>query len=295
VQFLAASASDFKRGFIGQSGYIVRDTFSKARANAPSVLHIDLEHKAVARRNSLLPPQPAIGSHDEIASEMLVQMDGLRVNPCPVFVIAETEHIDGIDPTAVTRFEFRIEIPLADRFKGRRDFLDSQAAPAEPDSNFQFDPPADARKKLNMIADMLRNAEEFNRQRLPMARALLSGRWGAQQAEIARALADFAGVPLIEVCVNDLKGPLIDQSIAKLCDSFERARKQAPCVLFIDDIDSIAEAIENRLAECPGDIVLELFAQLRDGSANFVVLAATQDHKDLDPAVLARFAFKIDL
>src|SRR5438094_10014873 len=104
---------------------------------------------------------------------------------------------------------------------------------------------------------------ELQHHQIVMPRVLFSGPRSIDKGQIARTLATAVGVPLIEAQVSGLKGTSVDESLGNVRNLFERARTQAPCILFIDDIDSLDEAIENRRAEYPGEIIFEIFAQLR--------------------------------
>src|SRR5438067_5358663 len=73
------------------------------------------------------------------------------------------------------------------------------------------------------------------------------------------------------------------------------SRFHRPILRSKSDIDSLAEAIDNRSADYPGEIIFEIFAQLRDDARDFVVAAATTDRQKLHSAVLARFGMMIDI
>lgn len=119
LRFIAASTADMKAGFIGQSGQKVRELFERARDSAPCLLFLD-ELDIVA---------PARGSANdsdqftkEIIGQLLQEMDGVRPNTQPVFVLAASNRIDQIDSAILSRFQKRIEIPTPD-MAGRQQLL----------------------------------------------------------------------------------------------------------------------------------------------------------------------------
>lgn len=111
LRFIAASTSDLKAGFIGQSGQKVREVFERARESAPCLLFLDeLDIVAPARGSS--------GNSDqftqEIVGQLLQEMDGVKEHTRSVFVLAATNRIDQLDSAVLSRFQKRVEIPLPD-------------------------------------------------------------------------------------------------------------------------------------------------------------------------------------
>jgi SpoVK/Ycf46/Vps4 family AAA+-type ATPase len=110
LRFIAASTADIKQGYIGQSGQKVRELFDRARESAPCLLFFDeIDILASARG----------GGNDsfqtEIIGQLLQEMDGVKAQPQPVFVLAATNRIDQLDPALLSRLSKQIEVPLPDR------------------------------------------------------------------------------------------------------------------------------------------------------------------------------------
>lgn len=108
LAFIAASSSELKAGYTGQSGGLVRQLFEKARGQAPCILFLD-EIDAVA---------PSRGDGDaftgEIVAQLLQELDGVATRKGQVFVLAASNHPDRIDAAVRSRFERRIAIGLPD-------------------------------------------------------------------------------------------------------------------------------------------------------------------------------------
>lgn len=108
LAFIAASSSDLKAGYTGQSGGKVKQLFEKARAQAPCILFLD-EIDTVAR---------ARGDGDsftaEIVAQLLQELDGVATKKGQVFLLGASNHPDSIDGALLSRFERKIEIGLPD-------------------------------------------------------------------------------------------------------------------------------------------------------------------------------------
>lgn len=119
LRFIAASTAEMKAGFIGQSGQKVRELFERARDSAPCLLFLDeLDIVAPARGSANDSDQFT----QEIVGQLLQEMDGVRPNTQPVFVLAASNRIDQIDSAILSRFQKRIEIPVPD-VAGRQQLL----------------------------------------------------------------------------------------------------------------------------------------------------------------------------
>lgn len=108
LAFIAATSSDLKAGYIGQSGGLVKELFARARSQAPCILFLD-EIDTVAQ---------ARGSGDsftnEIVAQLLQELDGVATRKGQVFLLAASNLPGNIDPALQSRFERRIEIGLPD-------------------------------------------------------------------------------------------------------------------------------------------------------------------------------------
>jgi SpoVK/Ycf46/Vps4 family AAA+-type ATPase len=118
VNFIGATTTDLKGQYLGQSAHMVRDLFARARNGAPCVLFIDEMESVAAKRGSAT----ADSFTQEIVTEMLAQMDGVKASDRPVILLAATNLADQIDSAILDRFTSRIEIPLPDE-AGRQELL----------------------------------------------------------------------------------------------------------------------------------------------------------------------------
>lgn len=120
LSFLAATTSELKAGYIGQSAHLVRELFEKASGMSPCILCLDEMEIAVPSRNSGANNRDQFT--DEIIGEILQQIDGIKSSR-GVFVLGITNYPDKIDSAVLSRFARRIEIPLPDVAR-RREILD---------------------------------------------------------------------------------------------------------------------------------------------------------------------------
>jgi transitional endoplasmic reticulum ATPase len=155
-------------------------------------------------------------------------------------------------------------------------------------------------KRLKSICQMLRNAETLRAQHIDVPRAaLLFGPPGTGKTQVARTLANESGLAFIAASPSDLKAGYVGQSGQKVRELFERARGVAPCILFIDEIESTASSRDGgKSDQFTGEIVNELLTQM-DGvkkkTGDVFVLAATNHPGMIDAAVLSRFEERIEI
>lgn len=108
LSFLAASSSDLKAAYTGQSGGKVKQLFEKARALAPCILFID-EIDAVARQRG-----GGDSFTEEIVAQLLQELDGVATRNGQVFLLAASNRVDSIDSALLSRLERKIPIDLPD-------------------------------------------------------------------------------------------------------------------------------------------------------------------------------------
>ncbi|WP_240096414.1 AAA family ATPase [Thermomonas flagellata] len=145
----------------------------------------------------------------------------------------------------------------------------------------------------------LRNAEQLAALGIPAPRGiLLYGPPGTGKTQIARVLASQSGLSFIAASTSDLKANYLGQSGNKVKALFERARAQAPCILFIDEIDIVAPARDGRDDQMTQEIVGQLLQEL-DGVANkagqVFLLAASNYPNRIDGALLSRLERKVEI
>ena len=161
--------------------------------------------------------------------------------------------------------------------------------------------PADGATLLNKIVAAARGtqepgAQDFLRQH---TRILLSGPAGTSKTQLARVLAQQIGCAFMPASPSDFKGQYIGQSASTVRHLFERARAQAPCVLFIDEVD---QALPSRRDPEAGinekEAVMETLVRLdsvKKDDPLVLVLAATDRPEYVDEAILARFNTRIEI
>jgi len=165
----------------------------------------------------------------------------------------------------------------------------------EKDVKVTFDDVAgvdEAKDELQEVVQFLKNPKEYGRLggRLPKG-ILLVGPPGTGKTLLARAVAGEAGVPFLSINGSEFVEMFVGVGAARVRDLFEQARKLAPAIIFIDEIDALGRA---RGAYGVGghdekeQTLNQLLAELDgfDSSTGLVLLAATNRPEILDPALL---------
>ena len=159
--------------------------------------------------------------------------------------------------------------------------------------------PQDIKDQLLRAARILGEAEQWRARGVRVPNVLLFGPPGTGKTEIARTFANEGGVKFMAVSTADLKAEYTGQSAHRVREVFARARASAPCVLFIDEIESVAA---RRGAERGDAFTQEIVTQMlqeMEGAAkaerDVFVLAATNRPEDIDAAILSRFTSRIEI
>ena len=150
----------------------------------------------------------------------------------------------------------------------------------------------EAKEELEEIVEFLRNPQKFSRLggRIPKG-ALLVGPPGTGKTLLARAIAGEAGVPFFTISGSDFVEMFVGVGASRVRDMFEQAKKNAPCIVFIDEIDAVGR---NRGAGYGGgndereQTLNQLLVEMDGFDANegVIILAATNRRDVLDPALL---------
>ncbi|KRG67662.1 hypothetical protein ABB27_08790 [Stenotrophomonas terrae] len=160
--------------------------------------------------------------------------------------------------------------------------------------------PASTRAEFEGLGKELLHAEELARLNIPVPRGiLLYGPPGTGKTQIARVLASQSGLSFIAASSAEIKGQFLGDGGARIKQLFEKARAQAPCILFLDEIDTIAPPRGSGNSDkLNAEIVAQLLQEL-DGISTRqgqVFLLAASNHLDaIDSALLSRLERKIQI
>ena len=151
----------------------------------------------------------------------------------------------------------------------------------------------EAKTELREVIDFLRHPQRFHEIGAHIPRGvLLVGPPGTGKTLLARAVAGEAGVPFFSVSATDFVELFVGVGASRVRDLFEQAKKNAPCIIFIDEIDAIGRTRSGAGAIASNDEREHTLEQLlieMDGFEQhdtIVVLAATNRPDVLDPALL---------
>jgi cell division protease FtsH len=150
----------------------------------------------------------------------------------------------------------------------------------------------EAKDELHEIVDFLKQPEEFTRLGAHIPRGiLLVGPPGTGKTLLARAVAGEAGVPFYSTNGAEFVEMFVGVGAARVRDLFEQARKTAPCIIFIDELDALGRArgVSPMAGQDEKEQTLnQLLAEMDgfDRSVAIVILAATNRPEILDPALM---------
>lgn len=158
--------------------------------------------------------------------------------------------------------------------------------------------PAATREEFESLGAELRDAEQMAKLGIPPPEGiLLYGPPGTGKTQIARVLASQSGLSFVGASTADMKANYLGQSGSKVKALFERARSQAPCILFIDEIDIVAPSRDGGQGDALTQEVVGQLLQELDGVASRkgqVFLLCASNHPDrIDGALLSRLDRKI--
>jgi len=148
----------------------------------------------------------------------------------------------------------------------------------------------DSKEELTEIVDFLKNPKKYRDlgARIPKG-VLLAGAPGTGKTLLAKAIAGEAGVPFFHTSGSEFEEMLVGAGASRVRDLFKKARKAAPCIIFIDEIDAVAKKRGTVLHSGAGEQTLNQILVEMDGledRENVIVLAATNRPDVLDPAIL---------
>ena len=149
----------------------------------------------------------------------------------------------------------------------------------------------EAKELLSEIVDFLHAPAKYAAigAKLPKG-ALLVGPPGTGKTLLAKAVAGEANVPFFSIAGSEFVEMFVGRGAAKVRDLFKQANEKAPCIVFIDEIDTIGKKRDGQLAgnDEREQTLNQLLTEMDgfDGSKGVVVLAATNRPDSLDPALL---------
>ena len=149
----------------------------------------------------------------------------------------------------------------------------------------------EAKESLQEIIDILHNPQKYTEigAKLPKG-ALLVGPPGTGKTLLAKAVAGEAGVPFFSISGSDFVEMFVGMGAARVRDLFKEAAKMAPCIIFIDEIDTIGKSRDNRMGgnDEREQTLNQLLAEMDgfDPTKGVILLAATNRPEVLDQALL---------
>lgn len=179
--------------------------------------------------------------------------------------------------------------------------------PSNPGKRVTFEDVAgleEAKVELREIVDFLKNADKYRKlgAKIPKG-AILAGPPGTGKTLLARAIAGEANVPFLSLSGSDFVEMFVGVGASRVRDLFEQAKRKAPCIVFIDEIDAIGRARGRNAGFSGNDERENTLNQLlteMDGfqtNSGVIVLAATNRVDILDKALMraGRFDRQIEI
>ena len=150
----------------------------------------------------------------------------------------------------------------------------------------------EAKESLQEVVDFLHNPQKYTDigAKLPKG-ALLVGPPGTGKTLLAKAVAGEANVPFFSLAGSDFVEMFVGVGASRVRDLFKEAQKQAPCIIFIDEIDAIGKSRDSRYGSGNDEreqTLNQLLAEMDgfDTSKGILILAATNRPEVLDKALL---------
>lgn len=148
----------------------------------------------------------------------------------------------------------------------------------------------EAKESVKELVDFLHNPDKYAKigAKLPKG-ALLVGPPGTGKTLLAKAVAGEAKVPFFSISGSDFVEMFVGVGASRVRDLFKQAQKQAPCIIFIDEIDAIGKNRDNAMGNDEREQTLNQLLSEMDGfdtSKGILILAATNRPEVLDKALL---------
>eukprot|EP00981_Chlorochromonas_danica_P006339 scaffold1365_cov163-Ochromonas_danica.AAC.29 len=190
----------------------------------------------------------------------------------------------GLDPEALTKSRAKLDLtPVTN-------------------TNFADVAGCDSAKiELEEVVDFLKNPDRYTEMgaRIPRG-VLLNGPPGTGKTLLARAIAGEAGVPFLSVSGSEFVQVFVGVGAARVRDMFRQARENAPCIIFIDEIDAVgrqrgAGTVNDEREQTLNQLLVEMDGF--DGNSGVITIAATNRIDILDEALVrpGRFDRKVEI
>jgi cell division protease FtsH len=151
----------------------------------------------------------------------------------------------------------------------------------------------EAKQELQEVVDFLKNSDKYTRlgAKIPKG-VLLVGPPGTGKTLLAKAVAGEAGVPFFSMSGSEFVEMFVGVGASRVRDLFEKAKRQAPCIIFIDELDAIGKSRSNGMNPNGGNdereqTLNQLLTEMDgfDGNNGIILIAATNRPEVLDPAL----------
>ena len=151
----------------------------------------------------------------------------------------------------------------------------------------------EAKQELEEVVDFLKDPQKFQKLggKIPKG-VLLVGPPGTGKTMLAKAVAGESGVPFFSISGSQFVEMFVGVGASRVRDMFEQARKNSPCVVFIDEIDAVGRkrgnggfGADSEKAQTLNQMLVEMDG-IDSASANIIIIAATNSPDILDPALL---------
>lgn len=149
----------------------------------------------------------------------------------------------------------------------------------------------EAKQELQEVVDFLQDGEKYRRIGAKMPKGvLLVGPPGTGKTLLAKAVAGEAGVPFLNISASEFVEMYVGVGASRVRDLFNKAKKQAPCIVFIDELDAIGKSrggTPNGGNDEREQTLNQLLTEMDgfDGNAGVILIAATNRPEILDPAL----------
>jgi cell division protease FtsH len=143
----------------------------------------------------------------------------------------------------------------------------------------------EAKEEVKELVDFLKDPQKFQKLggRIPRG-VLLVGPPGTGKTLLAKAIAGEAKVPFFTISGSDFVEMFVGVGAARVRDMFEQAKKSAPCIIFIDEIDAVGRHRNDEREQTLNQMLVEMDGF--DTNLGVIVMAATNRPDILDPALL---------